>query len=61
MLDVSTQAALLETAAEEQRDRDLGVLLITHDQTLAAHWCDRVIELTTAADSARGPGSLPSA
>ncbi|MGH3917169.1 MAG: ABC transporter ATP-binding protein [Pseudonocardiaceae bacterium] len=48
MLDVSTQAALLETVAEEQRGQDLGVLLITQDQTLAAHWCDRTIELTTA-------------
>ncbi|MGH3931410.1 MAG: ATP-binding cassette domain-containing protein [Pseudonocardiaceae bacterium] len=48
MLDVSTQAALLETIAEEQRKRDLGVMLITHDQTLAAHWCDRTIELAEA-------------
>ena len=60
MLDVSTQAALLETAAEQQRGGDLGVLLITYDRSLAAHWCDRIVELTTAADSAPGPGSLPS-
>jgi len=45
MLDVSTQAALLEIIAEEQRQRDLGVLLITHDRTLAAHWCDRLVDL----------------
>lgn len=43
MLDVSTQAALLEIISEEQRQRDLGVLLITHDRTLAAHWCDRLV------------------
>jgi len=55
MLDVSTQAALLDIIAEEQRRRDLGVLLITHDQLLADHWCDtrltiahsRPIELST--------------
>ena len=46
MLDVSTQAALLAVIAAEQRHRPLGVLLITHDRTLAIHWCDRIIELT---------------
>ena len=40
MLDVSTQAALLDVIAQEQRERDLGVLLITHDRVLANHWCD---------------------
>ena len=40
MLDVSTQAALLETIA--RRRGDLGVLLITHDRVLADTWCDDV-------------------
>lgn len=45
MLDVSTQAALLEVIADVQRTRDLGVLLITHDRVLAQHWCDDVISV----------------
>lgn len=45
MLDVSTQAALLDILAEEQRRRDLGVLLITHDQQLADHWCDSQLRI----------------
>lgn len=46
MLDVSTQAALLEVIAQEQQRRELGVLLVTHDHVLAEHWCDSRIELT---------------
>lgn len=45
MLDVSTQAALLETIRAEQHARPLGVLLVTHDRTLANHWCDEIIAL----------------
>lgn len=45
MLDVSTQAALLEVIAEEVRDRAMGVLLITHDRLLAEHWYDHTVEL----------------
>lgn len=45
MLDVSTQAALLEVIADEVQDRNAGVLLITHDRLLAEHWCDRIVEL----------------
>jgi peptide/nickel transport system ATP-binding protein len=45
MLDVSTQASLLQTIAAEQNERELGVLLITHDRVLAKHWCHRIIEM----------------
>lgn len=45
MLDVSTQAALLKTIAAEQQERELGVLLISHDRVLVDHWCTRVVEL----------------
>ena len=45
MLDVSTQAALLESIAAEQDERELGVLLITHDRILAAHWCEETVEI----------------
>lgn len=49
MLDVSTQAALLQVIADEQRRRDLGVLLISHDRVLVHHWCHAVLELGTHA------------
>ncbi len=45
MLDVSTQAALLETIAAVQEDQALGVLLITHDRVLADVWCDEVVDI----------------
>jgi len=47
MLDVSTQAALLATIRAEQQQRPLGVLLITHDRTLAQYWCDEIVYLST--------------
>ncbi len=50
MLDVSTQAALLEAIRLEQEKRGLGVLLITHDRTLAEHWCEGLIELDKPED-----------
>jgi peptide/nickel transport system ATP-binding protein len=45
MLDVSTQAALLETIAAAHDDLDLGVLLITHDRVLADAYCDQVADI----------------
>jgi peptide/nickel transport system ATP-binding protein len=45
MLDVSTQAALLETIAAVQGERRLGVLLITHDRLLADTWCDETTDI----------------
>ena len=55
MLDVSTQAALLQAIADEQSERELGVLLITHDHVLAEHWCDTIIDIR----SARRPSDAP--
>lgn len=49
MLDVSTQAALLRTIADVQRETGLGVLLITHDLALARHWCQCVIHIEQGA------------
>jgi peptide/nickel transport system ATP-binding protein len=45
MLDVSTQAALLEAIVDVQREQELGVLLITHDRVLASAWCDVVVDV----------------
>ncbi|MER5637941.1 ABC transporter ATP-binding protein [Kitasatospora sp. NPDC002227] len=41
-LDVSTQAEILALLGGLQRERGLGLLLITHDIELAAAGCDRV-------------------
>ncbi len=56
MLDVSTQAALLEVIAAIQDERELGVLLITHDRVLADAWCEDIAdirELAPAAEASR--------
>jgi peptide/nickel transport system ATP-binding protein len=45
MLDVSTQAALLQTIAAQQDEQGFGVLFITHDLVLVRHWCQRVVRL----------------
>ena len=45
MLDVSTQAALLEVIAEIQEEHDLGVVLITHDRVLADAWCEAIADI----------------
>ncbi|MGW2228087.1 ABC transporter ATP-binding protein [Streptomyces formicae] len=41
-LDVTTQAEILALLRTLRADRDLGLLLITHDLHLAAAYCDRV-------------------
>jgi len=46
MLDVSTQAALLEVIAAAQDERELGVMLITHDRTLASAWCEQTVDIS---------------
>ncbi|MDH6577778.1 ABC transporter ATP-binding protein [Kitasatospora sp. MAP5-34] len=57
-LDVTTQAEIMAVLGQLQRDRGLGLLLITHDLDLAAATCDRIyvmyagriVETGTAAD-----------
>ncbi|SDJ62445.1 ABC-type dipeptide/oligopeptide/nickel transport system, ATPase component [Nonomuraea maritima] len=41
-LDVTTQAEVLALLRRLQRERETGVLFITHDLQLAAAYCDRV-------------------
>jgi peptide/nickel transport system ATP-binding protein len=55
MLDVSTQAALLETIAGLQEERALGVLLITHDTILARSWCEETVDIRELAAQAAAP------
>lgn len=41
-LDVTTQAEVLAVLRRLQREREMGLLFITHDLLLAAAYCDRV-------------------
>ncbi|MEO8906762.1 MAG: ABC transporter ATP-binding protein, partial [Microbacteriaceae bacterium] len=41
-LDVTTQAQILDVLAEQQQQRSMGMLFITHDLNLAASLCERV-------------------
>ena len=45
MLDVITQAQIWQVLQEESRKRDLGLLVITHNITLAERVCTRIIDL----------------
>lgn len=57
MLDVSTQAALLEAIAAVQEERELGVVLITHDRVLADAWCGEIEDIRAL--TARGAAGDP--
>ncbi|MDX6718018.1 MAG: hypothetical protein QOJ63_272 [Solirubrobacteraceae bacterium] len=60
MLDVSTQAALLEAIVDVQREQELGVLLITHDRVLASAWCDAVVDIAElSAPAGHAPEPAP--
>lgn len=41
-LDVTTQAAIMKLLSELARDRQMSTLLITHDLSMAADYCDRI-------------------
>lgn len=47
MLDVSSQASVLQALSAAQEETGLGVLLITHDTSLAAHWCTDVVSFAS--------------
>jgi peptide/nickel transport system ATP-binding protein len=42
-LDVTVQAAILDLLAEHQRERDMGVVLVTHDLGIMASRADEII------------------
>jgi len=57
-LDSATGAAVLELLLEEQRRRKLSMILVTHDDKIAAR-CQRVIQMKDGrilADGPAGPG-----
>jgi oligopeptide/dipeptide ABC transporter ATP-binding protein len=42
-LDVTVQAQILDLIAARQREQNLGVILITHDLSVVAERCDRIL------------------
>lgn len=49
MLDVITQAQIWGLMLQEARERDLGLLVVTHDRALADRVCTRIVELSPQA------------
>jgi oligopeptide/dipeptide ABC transporter ATP-binding protein len=63
MLDVSVRAGVLSLLDNLRRDADMGILMITHDLSTAAHFADkiavmylgRIVEHGTASEVVRNP------
>jgi oligopeptide/dipeptide ABC transporter ATP-binding protein len=63
MLDVSVRAGVLSLLNELRRNADMGILMITHDLSTAAHFADRIavmylgriVEHGSAAEVVRNP------
>jgi ABC-type dipeptide/oligopeptide/nickel transport system ATPase component len=56
-LDVTTQAEVLALLRRLRRERDMGVLFITHDLLLAGAFCDRVYVMKDGSIVDEQPGS----
>ena len=54
MLDVITQAQIWNLMLREVKERQLGLLMVTHNRALAGRVCDRLIDLKEAAENASG-------
>jgi peptide/nickel transport system ATP-binding protein len=54
-LDVTTQAQILELIARLQRERDLAVILITHDMGVIAEMADDVVVMYLGKEVEKGP------
>lgn len=54
-LDVTVQAQFLATLRDAQQQRNLGILMITHDLGIVAHNCDRVVVLYAGRVMEQGP------
>src|SRR5580704_13724559 len=54
-LDVTTQAQILELIARLRRERDLAVILITHDMGVIAEMADDVVVMYLGREVEKGP------
>ncbi len=54
-LDVTTQAQILDLIRQLQEERDLAVILITHDMGVIAEMTDEVVVMYLGRDVERGP------
>ena len=45
MLDLVTQAQIWQFLLEESKRRSLGLLVVSHDDSLLARVCTRIVEL----------------
>ncbi|MEE0730502.1 MAG: ABC transporter ATP-binding protein, partial [Oscillospiraceae bacterium] len=50
MLDVITQAQIWNLVLKEVEQRQLGLLMVTHNRALADRVCQRVVELSVETD-----------
>lgn len=56
MLDVITQAQIWNLMLREVEQRNLGLLMVTHNRALAERVCTRVVELSASRGDAIDPG-----
>ena len=56
MLDVSVRAGVLTLLDGLRRDGDMGILMITHDLSTAAHFADRIAVMYLGRIVEQGPG-----
>ena len=57
MLDVSVRAGILSLLDGLRRDGDMGILMITHDLSTAAHFADRIAVMYLGRDRGGGAGA----
>ncbi len=55
MLDVSVRAGVLALLDTLRRDGDMGILMITHDLSTAAHFADRIVVMYLGRIVEQGP------
>ena len=56
-LDVTVQDQVLRLLDRERRDRDMGLVLVSHDLAVVADWADEVIVMYAGRVVERGPAS----
>ncbi|MFS0780973.1 ABC transporter ATP-binding protein [Bacillus sp. 1P06AnD] len=52
MFDAITQARLMKLLKSIQNERNIGILLITHNEALARKMCDKIIDMEALKDQA---------